>query len=422
MKTIEKGVFSLHDFLSISGKTVFQTADEFYKGFIAPMDNKRIKPYGIQSTTGTGAKMTIRDHYGNNLRDTVSFVANVYLGLNSHPAIIKAAKDAIDKYGTGACASPIIGGLLDIHRELEQALAKFVSCEDALIYATGYAANCGTLLAILNKSDIALVDMYVHASVYDGLYNTNTKVLKHNDLEYLEKTLIEVENKYTTKLVIVDGVYSQGGDISPIPDILKLCQKYGAFLFVDDAHGIGVMGDTGRGTVEHFGLLGKVDIITGTFSKSFGAIGGFVAGSSKLIQYLKFYSRASTFSAAPVPSVTASVLEAIKVIKREPERRIMLWQNTMYLKTHLLELGFNIGNSQFPIVPVMIYDEMKAKQVARLLLERGIYTMPIIYPGVRRNDARLRITVLATHTIQDIDRLVNGLIEVDKIIKIRQKD
>jgi glycine C-acetyltransferase len=423
MKTIEKKkTFSLHDFVSLPGKTFDETADEFLKGFIAQMDEEMIKPYGILSSTSIGAKMTIKDHYSDSYRDTISFVGNAYLGMNTHPSTIEAAKRAIDKYGTGACASPIIGGSLDIHRKLEQSLAEFVSCEDALIYATGYAANCGTLLALLNKADIALVDMYVHASIFDGLYTTNTKLLKHNDLEYLEKTLIEVKDKYTTKLVIVDGVYSQGGDLSPLPDILKICKKYGAFLFVDDAHGIGVMGNNGRGTIEYYDLLGQINVVTGTFSKSFGAVGGFVAGSHKLIQYLKFYSRASTFSAAPVPSVTASVLEAIEVIKREPERRMILWQNTMYLKNKLLELGFDIGNSDSPIVPVMIYDEMKAKQVARLLLDRGIYTMPIIYPGVKRNNARLRITVLATHTIRDLDRLINALIEVFNIMNIRLRD
>lgn len=410
--------YTLKDFINLPNKDIFETAD-YFQEFIGQLDRENIRGYGLQSVNGIGTQMTVIDHYSEMPRQTVSFVGNDYLGLSKHPSTIEAGIKAMNKYGTGACASPIIGGYLDIHRQLEKEIASFVSCEDALIYSAGFGANCGTLLALLNKPDIALMDMYIHASVIDGLYATNVKTLRHNDPDYLNRTLSEVKDKYRTKLVIVDGVYSQDGDIVPLPEYLDICRRHGAYLMVDDAHGIGVMGKTGRGTIEHFGLEGKVDIVTGTFSKSFGAVGGFVASTHNLIQYLKFYSRASTFSAAPAPSVTASVLKAIELIDLEPERRLYLWRNVEYLKNRLLEMGFDIGHSQSPIIPLMVRDDYKVKKAARLLLECGIYVIPIIYPGVKSKESRLRISILATHTLADLDKLTDALVKVDKLVKIR---
>jgi glycine C-acetyltransferase len=410
--------YTLKDFINLPNQDIFETAD-YFQEFIGQLDRENIRGYGLQSVNGIGTQMTVIDHYSKMPRQTISFVGNDYLGLSKHPSTIEAGIKAMNKYGTGACASPIIGGYLDIHRQLEKGIASFVSCEDALIYSAGFGANCGTLLALLNKGDIALMDMYIHASVIDGLYATNVKTLRHNDPDYLNRTLLEVKDKCRTKLVIVDGVYSQDGDIAPLPEYLDICRRHGAYLMVDDAHGIGVMGKTGRGTIEHFGLEGKVDIVTGTFSKSFGAVGGFVASTHNLIQYLKFYSRASTFSAAPAPSVTASVLKAIELIDLEPERRLNLWRNVQYLKDRLLEIGFDIGHSQSPIIPLMVRDDYKVKKAARLLLESGIYVIPIIYPGVKSKESRLRISILAMHTLADLDKLTDALVKVDKLIKIR---
>lgn len=410
--------YTLKDFINLPNKDIFETACYFRK-FTQQLDDENIRGYGLQSLNGIGSQMAVVDHYSNLPKHTTSFVGNDYLGLSKHPSTIEAGINAMNKYGTGACASPIIGGYLDIHRQLEKEIATFVSCEDALIYSTGFAANCGTLLALLNKSDIALMDMYVHASVIDGLYATNVKTLRHNDLDYLNRTLENVKHNYQTKLVIVDGVYSQDGDIAPLPGYVDICRKHGAYLMVDDAHGLGVMGKTGRGTIEHFGLEGMIDIVTGTFSKSFGAVGGFAASTHNLIQYLKYYSRASTFSAAPVPSVTASVLKAIELIDLEPERRQNLWRNVQYLKKQLLEMGFDLGFSESPIIPLMVRDDHKVKKIARLLLELGIYVIPIIYPGVKSKDSRLRISVLATHTPDDLDKLLEALLKVDKTVRIR---
>jgi glycine C-acetyltransferase len=410
--------FSLKDFINVPGKNFFEAAEYFQK-FIDQMDEDGIRGYGIQSVNRIGSHMSVIDPYSDVPKDVVSFVGNDYLGYSQHPATKQAAIDAIIKYGTGANAAPMIGGLLDLHRELEKKIARFVSCDDALIYTSGFIANWGTLFTLLNKADVVLMDVHVHASIIDGRYATNFRSLLHNDPDYLEQVLKEVKDKYTTKLVITEGVFSQDGDLANLPEYVRICKKYGAFLYVDDAHGIGVMGKNGHGTIEHYGLEGQVDIVVGTFSKSTGSVGGFVAGSNKLIQYLKHCARASVFSSAQVPSVTASTIKALELIDQEPQTRAKLWENVQYLRNNLIELGFDIGHSQSAITPLMIRDDYKVKKAARMLLESGVFTIPIIYPGVKSKESRIRILMMATHTKEDIDKLIAGIIKVDKELNIK---
>lgn len=308
-----------------------------------------------------------------------------------------------------------------LHRQLEQEIASFVGQEDAILFSSGFGANSGILRALLGKNDIALIDPYIHTSAMAGLRGTNVKRIGHNDLEYLEKALKEAKDQYQTKLVIIDGVYSQDGDLSSLPEIITLCKAYDAMLMLDDAHGIGGMGKNGRGTAEHFNCLGQVDIITGTFSKSFGCVGGFAAASQRIIQYLRFYADSNVFSAAPTPQVTASILKALEVMKTQPEIRAKLWENTNYLRNRLTEEGFDIGKSVSPIFPIMIRDNKKVYEIAKILQEKGIFTIGIVYPAVRTKEARLRVSVLATHETDQLDTLVNALNEIDNIIKIKQK-
>ena len=416
---MEKKIYSLKDFAFIDDKDMYETADSF-QNFIDQMDFKKQRIYGIQSFNGIGPHMKIMDNYSNETKEAISFVGNDYLGLSRHPFTVQAGIQALEKYGTGACAAPMLGGYLNIHYELEQKIAAFNTCEDALIYSSGFGANFGTLQALLKKTDIALIDMFVHASVIDGLINTNIKMLKHNDLDYLEFALKSAKDSYKTKLVIVDGVYSQDGDLAPLPGILEICRKHGAYLMIDDAHGIGVFGKSGRGVVEHFGLEGQIDIITGTFSKSFGAVGGFVASSKKLIQYLKYYSRTSTYSAAITPQATASVLKAIDLIDLETERRSKIWNNVNYLKNRLTQLGFDFGHTESPIFPIMIRDDFKVKEASKIFMDNNIFTIPIIYPGVKSKESRLRVSLSANHTIMDLDRFIEVLCLVDNQIHIRQ--
>lgn len=406
--------YTLKDFELSNEKNAIERANDF-QIYINQLNDFGCKSYWIASQTGVGSTMNIEGYN----KPVISFIANYYLGMSQREETIQAGIEALKKYGTGACAAQVIGGYLDIHKQLEEAIADFVGQEDSLLFSSGFGANAGVLRALLGKNDIALIDPFIHTSTLAGLHETNIKRIGHNDLEYLEKTLKDIKDKYQTKLVIIDGVYSQDGDISMLPEIISLCKAHGAMLMVDDAHGIGVMGNNGRGTVEHFNCLGQVDIITGTFSKSFGCVGGFVAASKKLIQYLRFYADSNVFSAAPTPQVTASVLKALELIKTKPEIRQKLWNNTNYLRTELTNRGFDIGKSVSPIFPIMVRDNKKVYQIAKLLQERGIFTIAIVYPAVRIKEARLRVSILSTHEKEHLDYLTKSLEEINKIVRFK---
>lgn len=406
--------YSLKDFELTLKKNATERAQDFQM-YINQLKEFGCKSYWIASHTGIGATMEIEEIN----TPVIGFISNDYLGMSQRKETIAAGIEAIKKYGTGACAAQVIGGYLDIHQKLEKEIAAFVGQEDAILFSSGFGANAGILRALLGENDIALIDPYIHTSAMAGLKGTNVKRIGHNDLEYLEKVLNEVKDKYQTKLVIIDGVYSQDGDLSKLPEIVALCQKNDAMLMLDDAHGIGVMGATGRGTAEYFNLLGKVDIITGTFSKSFGCVGGFAAASKKIIQYLKFYADSNVFSAALTPQVTASILTALELIKVQPEIREKLWSNVNYLREKLIEKGFDIGKSVSPIFPIMIRDNKKVYEIAKMLQEKGIFTIAIVYPAVRTKEARLRVSVLATHEKDQLNTLISSLEEIDKTLKIR---
>lgn len=406
--------YSLKDFqlnnLSISA---LDRIKEF-QSYIDQQSELGCDSYWIESYSAIGSRMRI-SKYAN----VIAFVSNDYLGMSQREETKAAAREAIDKYGTGACAAQVIGGYLDIHKLLEQEIAEFVGQESALLFSSGFGANSGILGSLLGKDDLAIIDPYVHTSVMAGLQSTNIKRFIHNDIDSLEYLIKREKGNYKTIMVIIDGVYSQDGDLANLPGIINVCKKNDVILMMDDAHGIGVMGDNGRGTSEHFNCLGEIDIITGTFSKSFGAVGGFVAASKKMIQYLKYYADTNIFSAAITPQVTASVLAALKIIKREPEIREKLWSNVKLLREKLNEYGFDIGKSVSPIFPIMVRDNKKVYEVSKLLREMGIFTIGIVYPAVRMKEARLRVNVLATHTQEDIIKLVNGLIELDRMLKLK---
>ena len=308
-----------------------KTRANAFQDYIHQMEQFETKPYWVMATSGVGAKMRLEG------RDDIisAYISNDYLGMSQRPETIEAGIEALRKYGTGACAAQAIGGYLDIHRKLEEEIADFVGQEDAILFSSGFGANTGLLRAILGKNDIAYVDSYIHTSATSGLRGTNIKHIGHNDIEYLDMILGKEAGEYKTRLVIIDGVYSQNGDLSKLPEYISVCKMHNCLLMVDDAHGIGVMGKNGRGTAEHFDCLGQIDIITGTFSKSFGCVGGFVAASSRMIEYLRYYADSNVFSAAMTPQVTGSVLKAIELIKTRPEIREKLWNNVNYLRKRL---------------------------------------------------------------------------------------
>lgn len=362
--------------------------------------------------TGSKPIRLIWDAHAQKEREMIYFASNDYLNLTNHPKVIATGQAALLKYGAGAGSVPLFGGTLDIHVELEQKIAKFKGCESALIYTSGFATNASTLLSLLQKQDVAILDRLVHASIVDGCINTNAINFKHNDVASLEEVLQQCQNNYRNKVIVVDGVYSMDGDIAPLDKIQALAQKYGALLMIDEAHASGVIGENGKGSPEYFHLEGKIDIVSGTFSKALGGVGGFIAGSSDLIKYLSFYSRAYMFSTAMSPQTCGSLIAALDVIENEPEIRQRLWRNIHYFRSKLQTLGFNIGNSETAIFPIILGDNTLVMKMCQDLHERNIYVNPVLHPVVPRKLSRLRISLMSEHTIKQLDYVLDTLKEL----------
>ncbi|RQO30987.1 2-amino-3-ketobutyrate CoA ligase [Taibaiella sp. KBW10] len=408
---------SFKDFENIPDLNLFERAQEL-SSFLDFMKQKDRLNYRLINYNSAGATVQHKDAAGN-IKECVSFVSNDYLGFSQHPAVKQAAIDSIIQYGTGAGSSPLIGGHYEYHQVLEDKLCAFFQREkgSALVYTTGYTANSASLQSLLHKEDIALLDMAVHASVYEGCLLTNTKKILHNNLEMMEMALKDAQHKYRTKLVIIDGIYSQDGDMAPVKEILQLCRQYGAYLMLDDAHGIGVIGKTGRGVLEHYDLLKDIDIITGTLSKTFGNVGGYVISRPEIIEFLQYQSRQNAFSAAATPAITG-VVKAIELLDEEPQWQAKLWDNINYLKNGLTGMGLNVGNSCSAIVPVKIGDPHITGDVASLLLEMGVYTNPILYPAVSKKDARIRMSLLATHSREHLDKALAAFEYINKKLEL----
>jgi len=340
--------------------------------------------------------------------------SNNYLGLTTDPRVREAAVQAIKKYGTSCTGSRFMNGTLSLHEELEHRLAQFVGKEAALVFSTGMQTNLGTISALVDRDDVAITDKEDHASIIDGcrLSYGDMKRFRHNDVESLETVLqsIPADNG---KLVIVDGVYSMGGDLAPLPEIAAVCQKYGARLMVDDAHGIGTVGNM-RGTSVHFGLTDKVDLIMGTFSKSFASLGGFIAGDEPIIHYIQHNARALLFSASIPPSNAAAALAALDIMESEPERFERLQQIGKKMRDGYRSMGFDIGGTTTPIVPIIIRDEMRTLEMWKQLYEAGVYTNCVIPPGVSPGMSLLRTSYMATHTDQQMDRVLEAFAVVGK--------
>jgi len=341
-------------------------------------------------------------------KEVVMIGSNNYLGLTTDPRVRAAAAEALERYGTSVTGSRFLNGTLELHLELDRRLAEYVGMEAALVFPTGYQTNVGTITALVQKGDYVIIDKDAHACVVDGslMSRGEMKRFRHNDLDNLDAVLSRLP-KDAGKLVVVDGVYSMGGDIAPLPQIVEVCKRHGARIMVDDAHGVGVTGG-GRGTVEHFGLTDEVDLIMGTFSKSFASIGGFIAGKEEIVHYIQHHARALIFSAAlPAPNVMA-VLAALDIIESEPQHIERLWANADYMRKGLQQLGFDTGDSNTPIIPVIIRDEYRTALAWRALIEAGVYTNPVIPPGVPPNLSLLRTSYMATHEREHLDRALEG--------------
>ncbi len=355
-------------------------------------------PYFTQIQEVNGNKVKIDG------KEMLMVGSNNYLGLINHPKAIKAANEALEKYGVATCGSRFLNGTLDIHVNLEERLAKFMKKEAALAFSTGFQTNLGIVSTVAGKGDMIITDRMVHASIIDAcrLSFGNVSKYKHNNMDDLEQMLSSID-KNTGKLIVVDGVFSMEGDLAYLPGIVKLAKKYNARVMVDDAHGIGVMGKNGRGTAEHFGVEDDVDLIMGTFSKSFASLGGFVAGKKKVISYIKHFARSLIFSASITPASVATVLATLDIIETEPERRERLWQITEKMKSGFQAMGYNTGATETPIIPVIIGDVELTFMLWKLLRESGIFTNPVIYPAVPKDQSLIRTSYSATHTDEELE-------------------
>jgi 8-amino-7-oxononanoate synthase len=349
-------------------------------------------------------------------KKVLMFGSNSYMGLTNHPKIKEACKKAVDKYGSGCAGSRFLNGTLDIHIELENKLAEFVKKDATLVYSTGFQVNIGVIPTVTGRNDYILIDEMDHASIIEATRLAFAKVMKyrHNDMVALERLLKKCEPN-RIKLIVVDGVFSMDGDIVDLPGIVQLAEKYDATVMVDDAHAIGVIGEQGSGTASHFGLIDKVDLIMGTFSKSLASLGGFIASDFETINYIKHHSRSLMFSASITPASAAAVLAALEIIKTEPERMEKLWEITHYAIDNFRMLGFDIGQTQTPIIPLYIRDNVLTLKLVRMLMDEGVFVNPVVSPAVSKDDTLIRFSLMATHTKDQVD------IALEKIARLSRK-
>ncbi len=349
-------------------------------------------------------------------KKVLMFGSNSYLGLTNHPRIKEAAIAAIQKYGSGCAGSRFLNGTLDIHIELEDKLAKYVGKDGALVYSTGFQVNIGVISAVTGREDYIILDELDHASIIEGrrLSFSNALKYKHNDMASLEKALKTcVPDKI--KLIVIDGIFSMEGDIVKLPEIVELAKKYDASIMVDDAHSLGVIGVNGSGTASHFGLTDDVDLIMGTFSKSLASIGGFIASDKDTINFIKHNSRSLIFSASITPAATAAASTALDIIIEEPERIEKLWKNTIYALDNFKLMGFDVGHTETPIIPLYVRDNLKTFKITKTLLDDGVFVNPVVSPAVSSDASLIRFSLMATHTMEQID------IALEKIQKHAKK-
>ncbi len=360
-------------------------------------------PYFRAIQSGPGSEVMIDG------KSMIMIGSNNYLGLTGHPKVLEAAIAAIKKYGSGCTGSRFLNGTLDIHVELEDRLAKFMKREKALCFSTGFQTNQGAISTLIGKNDILFTDRADHASIVDGARLAFGKIVKykHNDMEDLERVLKASQEKDCGRLIVTDGVFSMEGDIVRLPEMVKLAEKYESRVYLDDAHSVGVLGKHGRGTGEHWGLEDKVDVVMGTFSKSFASLGGFIVGDEPVVHYIKHHARALIFSASMPPSAVATVIACLDILESEPERLERLWKNTRKMRKGYQDLGFDTGLSETPIIPIKIGEDEDCFKFWKLLFNNGIFANPAISPAVPPHEAIIRTSYMATHTDEELDRVLD---------------
>lgn len=370
---------------------------------------------GLQMMGPVENRTAIREPDGE-VHDVIMLGSNSYLSLTTHPRVVAAAKEACDRYGYGMGAVSLYSGTTDMHRELEELIAEFYGAEDAIVIPCGYSANVGIISCLCGPGDVIICDALNHASIFDGcrLSGADIKIYLHRNMKHLERILRSIPDSQAGRLIITDGVFSMDGDIAPLDEIVELAQRYGARVMVDDAHGVGVVGTTGRGSAEVYGCMDKIDINFGTLSKTPGAVGGYCAGSAYLIQYLRYYTRTYFFSTSLPPPVVGGLIEVFKMLIEDSAGRDKLWRNVRYLLDGLKSLGFDTGVTESAIIPVMVGDEEKLGRFNNDLRRSGVYTNVVTFPAVRRKECRLRLCVMNTLTREDLDEALNVFAELGR--------
>ncbi len=408
----DKAALTMRDFVGGTERDVLAKTARFAP-FLADRTQQGLFWYGMPSKGMCTNRALILDQHDGDYREFLLFASNNYLGLANHPRVIEAITQATHSHGATNTGSRLIGGTTDLHRELEHRLARFKGREDCIVFPSGYSANVGAISALLGPNDLAINDVYNHMSIQDGcrMSGAAKRIYSHNDMASLEDILQRSQAREGGRLIVVDGVFSMHGDIVPLPALLALARHYGARVLVDDAHATGVLGSTGSGTAEHFGLKGQVDLEVGTMSKALGGQGGFVVGDKQVIDYLRFYANSYVFAATIPAPVAAGLIASLDVLQAEPERLTRLWANIRYLKGRLDAQGFDTEHSASAIVPVVIGDEQRAMRLGRSVRRLGMFCQTVVFPGVAVGDARLRLSVLESHTRADLDEAVRILCE-----------
>jgi len=399
--------FSLADFATYKGEDLFEVNDYFWD-FYQDSITKKYMVYGNPISSAPTSVFTVYDRYLDKERDFLNFCSYNYLGYSRHPEVIKVIQETMEKYGTGAVSAPLLSGYYDLSKQLEDEIATFKNKESALIFPTGYGANLGVLSSLLKEGDIAVLDILSHASIYDGarLAGANIKVFMHNNPNHLDKVLKEIKNPRRV-IVCVEGVYSMDGDIARLPEIVEVCKKYGAKILLDEAHATLIFGKNGRGVAEHFGLEDAIDITVGTFSKSFGSIGGFAVGDKKLITYLRMFARSYVFSCAMAPHTASGILKILELFKNDKSNLNKLWDNALYMQKELKNAGFDIGETKSQVIPVIVGSDQKLRKISKIIHSAGLYTGVVTYPAVSNKRTRLRLSISSEHTKEQMDSCVS---------------
>jgi len=414
--------FDLRQILLKGRKEKLKERTEFFDSFLNSLTQNQEMQHLRCIISASDREVLVKDRYTGEIKKMLMFGSNNYLGLANHPYVLEKTKSILSKYGAGIGGPPLLNGYTNLHRELEERLALLKGTEDALIFSSGYGANVGLVTAIVNPNDIVFYDSYSHASFCDGIKmsGVNSQQFKHNDVNNLKELLLQIQLD-KDKFVGVEGVYSMDGDTAPLDKIVKITKANNAYLILDDAHGTGVMGKTGRGTAEYYNVEDKVDITMGTFSKTFSVTGGFITASKSIINYLRFFARSYMFSASLPPTVVATILAGLDVIEKETSLLNVLRDNVEYTVTGLNQIGFNI-NSNTGIIPLRVPANMDIRKASREFDKLGIFLNSIEYPAVPISQQRFRISLMATHTKQDIDRLLSAIEKVWKQFDVNRTD